>query len=167
MKSVILTSAPLLVLALVLGGCSQTDIRYPSLAKRPIEDQATIIVEEPTPPAVQRAPTNPARMARIRAILDKARQGATQFSRELAIQSPRIQRSGAQGSASWYDAQVALSRLQDARKLASEAIIALDDERRALLTDGPSEDDVAFEEIASEIEAINTEQDVQYRRLAG
>jgi hypothetical protein len=163
MKTVI----PSLALALFLAGCSQSDIRYPSLAKRPIEDQATIIVEEPAPPVIQRAPSDPARMARVRTILDKARQGATQFSRELAIQSPRIQKSGAQGSASWYDAQVALSRLQDARKLASEAIMALDDERRLLLTDGPSEDDGAFEEIAGEIEAINTELDVQYRRLAG
>jgi hypothetical protein len=161
------TAFVLLSLAVIMSGCANKNIKYPSLAKRPIEDQSTIIVEEPAPPVIQRAPSNPARMARIRGILDKARQGANQFSRELAIQSPRIQKSGAQGSASWYDAQVALSRLQDARKLASEAIIALDDERRLLLTDGPSEDDGAFEEIAGEIEAINTELDVQYRRLAG
>ncbi len=156
----------MLALPLLLSACSVGKGVYPSLAKRPIEDQAVQSVEEPAPVAVQRAPSNPARMARLNAILGKSRDGAVQFNRELGVQAPRIQRAGAQGSASWYDAQVALSRLQDSRKLASEAIIALDDERRLLLADGPSEDDVTFEEIAGEIEAINTDQDSQYRRLA-
>lgn len=107
----------------MLAGCAD-DHGYPSLALRPIEE---VSLAEPVPRAVP-APTAPAIAdARYAPLLEKARAGDAVFRARLAAARATLAagQDAAPGSDRWGAAQQALSRLQDARGPAVEAVAAL------------------------------------------
>jgi hypothetical protein len=110
-----------LALLLLLAGCVSQG-PFPSLAPREGEQLA---IEEPE----REAPTvadEPALRARIAALRDQAREGMRTFDGAFEGAERSAARAGAEGSDSWVEAQLALSRLEAARGRTADAAAELD-----------------------------------------
>jgi hypothetical protein len=119
--------APVLSLALAagLGGCTETDNRYPSLLPRVTENQS--MAEPAEQPAAQAAP-DPALDARIAAALatlDAASKDFTSIARDAEARIA-VARGLPEGSEGWIDAQAALTAVGAARVPASDVLAELE-----------------------------------------
>jgi hypothetical protein len=156
----------LILPALALAGCGDAG-GYPSLAKRPVEAQASDLTTEPEPQPVVIAPSDPQVARRITASLDRARASQAGFDKALAEARPVVERGAvsASGSEPWIAAQMAVSTLDKAREPVKSALSDLDNEWRQLLATPPSEDRAALQSALARIEAIDRAQDAAYRAL--
>lgn len=116
----------LAALALFLTDCT-TSGPYPSLAQRPGEN---LPIEEPVRPP-QAAPGDAALRRRIDALAIQARQGMSDFDAAYDATQRAVSAGGAEGSDSWVQAQLALSRLEAARARTTDAVAELDQLARA------------------------------------
>jgi hypothetical protein len=118
------------LLAIVLGGCAQTNADIPSLSRRPIEgiDKA----EADAPPAPQ-APASNAGAARLAAIDARIRAADSAFRMAAAAARTQIGAAGPAGSESWVAAQEALSTAAAAQADMTSAISDLDAFSRELV----------------------------------
>lgn len=93
-----------------LAGCVSSG-PFPSLAPRPDERLA---IEEPVREAPQIADDSALRV-RINTLVSEVRSGGAEFERDYDSAARALSRSGAEGSDSWVEAQMALSRIETAR----------------------------------------------------
>ncbi|WBO24004.1 hypothetical protein [Sphingomonas abietis] len=118
-------TAPLLVVAMGIGGCTRPLDGYPSLAPRPIE---TLSLNEPehAPPPPETA--DPAAVARYAPFVERARAADASFRKVLAEERASLVRGrgAATGSDAWTAAQVSLSRVETARGTTGKALADLD-----------------------------------------
>jgi hypothetical protein len=154
---------PLLTIsALSLSGCAASG-PYPSLAPRPIEQAAA--AQPATVPMVVIAPSDPARVARVRALVNKAEAGVAGFNTALSAAQQAVGGGKAKGSDGWISAQVAVSRLERMRETAGGVLSDLTVEQRTLLM-GPESDDKAMLEAAfNQVAAIDQSQSDSVRAL--
>jgi hypothetical protein len=157
-----------LLASLALTGCANRTEGYPSLAPREVEKKSVSAMEEPVPTAPVLAPSNPARLARLDTLVRAANNGNMRFNQALSAGRGAVVRANgaAPGSDAWISGQMALSRMEAARASVGEALAGLDDERRMILGEGPSQDDEAITRAAAEIEAIDKAQDSALRNLS-
>lgn len=115
-------------LAALLGGCAtKADDRFPSLAKRPIEEMGlTRIPDAIEPPPA--APADSALNSQIAELRGQASQGQSRFNAELGATRARVSaaRGAAPASDAWMEAQMAISGLEAARRPSVEALASLD-----------------------------------------
>ncbi len=118
----------LLATAMLMAGCA-ADLQagYPSLARRPIEQQANVVapsVPTDTTPAVVSATLIEA----LAGLARDADSGARAFAAALADDRGQAEagRSAATGSEAWATGQVALSRIVAARAPSTLALSELD-----------------------------------------
>ncbi len=108
-------------LALLAAGCA-TGGEFPSLAPRAVEQ---LPFEEPVrvdPPVA----ADPALRTRAAALVAEARGGDRAFDAAYAEALPRVRSAGASGSDSWVQAQEAISRVEAARNVTSNALADFD-----------------------------------------
>ncbi len=144
----------LTLLALSVSACAARGA-YPSLAPRPIELQNGQ-ANSPAPPAP--TATDPARVARISAIVARAEGNGSAFSSARAEAERSVAASGARGSESWIAAQMAVSRLERTREATQEALAELDGEKRRILSGPASADQAALDAAIARVMAIETAQ---------
>ncbi len=105
---------PIALLPCLLSACAADDTRYPSLARRAVED-----ADFREPPATTPAPptSDPALDARIAALLDRLKTVAAGFDRDAAAarRLVAVRGAGTTGSEPWLAAQSALAELDDWR----------------------------------------------------
>ena len=111
-----------LLLLLAAAACAPPG-PYPSLEPRPIE-KALADTEEPR--AEVPLPDDSELPARMRALIDQARKGEADFRGELPAARDAVAKAGPDGSDSWIEAQQAISRLEAARAVTTEALSDLD-----------------------------------------
>ncbi len=120
-------SAALLAL-LVLGGCAgRDDARFPSLAKRPVEDMnLTRIPDAIAPPPAPAA--DGALNARIAGLRAQVASGESRFRAELERTQARVSAAAGAAPASdaWMEAQMAISGAEAARRPSVEGLASLD-----------------------------------------
>jgi hypothetical protein len=113
---------------IALGGCASVDMSgYPSLARRPVERQAAVVIPvpaAPAPPAIVSATLADA----IRGLARDADAGEAAFRAALGPSQAAIAggEGAAIGSEGWAQAQTALSRIDAARAPTSFALAELD-----------------------------------------
>lgn len=108
-----------------IGGCGGASSGYPSLAPRPIE---RLSFSEPNRPAPPPAVADPATVARLAPLIDRARVADADFRKVLAEERGALARgrSAAPGSEAWTAAQLSLSRVETARGPVAKALSDLD-----------------------------------------
>jgi hypothetical protein len=147
---------------LSLSGCAASG-PYPSLAPRPIEQAAA--AQPATVPMVVIAPSDPERVARVRALVSKAEAGVAGFNAALVTAKQAVGGGKAKGSDGWISAQVAVSRLERMRETAGGILSDLTVEQRKLLI-GPESDDKAMLEAAfNQVAVIDQSQSDAVRAL--
>jgi hypothetical protein len=123
-----------------LTGCAASG-SFPSLAPRPIEQAAA--AQPATTPMVVIAPSDPARVARVLALVEKAQAAVPDFNSALAAAQAAVGGGKTTGSDGWIAAQVAVSRLERMREPVGTILSELTVEQRKLLM-GPESDDRAM-----------------------
>ena len=161
MKLANFTSA-LAAATLSLSGCA-TSGSFPSLAPRPIEQAAA--AQPPTTPVVVIAPSDPARVARVRVLVEKAQAGVPDFNSALALASQAVGGGKATGSDGWITAQVAVSRLERMREPVGTVLSELTTEQRTLLMGPESEDRAMLEAAFAQVSALDQQQAEAVRGL--
>jgi hypothetical protein len=140
---------------MAVTGCTERG-EPPSLAKRPFETAAAPLpIEAVTPTA-----SNAARAARISSFLEQARKGKSAFN-DFVLTSEKVFSSALGASVSsepWINAQVSLSRLEALRGPVQMALADLDDERRLLANEQPSEDGPRLNLAQQEVDLISHRQ---------
>ncbi len=114
--------------ALLLTGCAtKDDARFPSLAKRPIEDMGlTRIPDAVEPPPAPAA--DGALVGRIAELRGQIASGEARFRAELARAQAKVSAAGGAAPASdaWMEAQMAISGVEAARRPSVEGLASLD-----------------------------------------
>ncbi|SFS00104.1 hypothetical protein [Sphingomonas jatrophae] len=147
---------------LLVAGCTASHKGYPSLAPRPIEQQALFEEPERATPAATRDPALDAKVAEVVARLDAA-------ERDFAEALAALRRTGsapAVGSEAWIAAQLALTRLDAARGPASQALADLDALRLAAAQAATPPDTAALDAARSRAEALEAAQRAAYQAEA-
>ncbi len=149
--------------AVMVTGCTERG-EPPSLAKRPFET----IGAPPPVVAIKPKPSNPARVARIASFLNQARQGQSKFATNVATAEKVFAsaRGASVTSEPWFVAQLAISRLTALRSPVQVALANLDNERRLLIGDMPSEDEAGLNAALIEVESISNAQADTVARLS-
>lgn len=93
------------------AACSPSTGVFPGLAVRPIESRSDAVVAPPPSTAVADATV----AARAVAIAAESAEAGNAFDAALTVAQSRAAGAGAQGSESWVAAQLALTRLDQAR----------------------------------------------------
>ena len=146
----------------LLTGCAASG-SFPSLAPRPIEQAAA--AQPATTPMVVIAPSDPARVARVRALVEKAQAAVPDFNTALAAAQQAVGGGKAAGSDGWIAAQVAVSRLERTREPIGTVLSELTVEQRTLLM-GPESDDRAMLEAAfAQVSTLDQQQGDAVRGL--
>ncbi len=117
-----------MVLGLLGGGCTMADMSdYPSVARRPIERQASVVPFTPATPPVP-APVTATLAEAIRGLARDADAGELAFRAALANGRDAVLggRGAAVGSEGWSQAQLNLSRIDAARGPTGFALAELD-----------------------------------------
>ena len=158
-------SSLFLLLSAAAAGCAPPG-PYPSLEPRPIE-KALADSEEPR--AETPLPDDAELPARMRALIDQARQGETAFQAELPAAREAVAKAGPNGSDSWIEAQQALSRLEAARAVTTEALSDLDSMILAQTRDkGANAGDVErMAQAVAAVQALADAQQAEISRLMG
>jgi hypothetical protein len=154
-------ASPLLLAALLAGCVSQGP--FPSLAPRPAEREDW--TEEP----VRAAPTvadDPALPQRLAALREEAEAGERDFEADFPAAERAAARAGPEGSASWIDAQQAISRVEAARGRTGAALAGLHQLGLERASRPASAGDVALLEAATgAVEALADRQRQRIERL--
>ena len=156
--------AALPLVALFLSACAGTGA-FPSLNPRPIEAEATALLQEPELPAVPPQPSDPKVMARIEAAAASALNSAAAFDAALADTDRLVTRAGPAQSDSWVLAHMSVSALEQRRYAVKSALADLDSLRRDLMTMPAGEDLGRLQERVAQIEALDARQDAAMQRL--
>jgi hypothetical protein len=158
------THAAILTAASLLAGCApQGD--FPSLARRPAEDDRS--VEEPVRPAVEVA-RDEALRARVAELRGQAGAGDRAFDNAYAAAEAAVARAGTRESESWIEAQQALSRLEATREATMRAVAELDQLAIGRIDAPTNEEDFsAINEAIAAAERIALAQQDRYDRLRG
>ena len=113
---------------ILLSGCASAgDGRFPSLAKRPVEDMNLTRAPDPVmPPPVP--PADAALESRIAALRAQVASGEGKFRSELARAQARVAAASgaAPASEAWMEAQMAISAVEAARRPSVEGLASLD-----------------------------------------
>ena len=149
--------------AVMVAGCTERG-EPPSLAKRPFETAGAPL---PTAPLITKL-SNPARAARIASFLEQGRQGQAAFAKGVATSEKAFAsaRGASVSSEQWFVAQLALSRLTTLRSPVQDALANLDNERRLLIDDMPSQDEAPLTSALEEIMLISNAQAEMIARLS-
>jgi hypothetical protein len=141
--------------AFSLAGCAAQGT-FPSLAPRAVE---TAAANEPaTTPMVVIAPSDPARVARVQALVRKAEAGAPAFATALSAARQAVGGGKVAGSDGWIAAQVAISRLERMREPVGTALSELTVEQRDVLLGPESEDKAALADAFARVSALDSDQ---------
>jgi hypothetical protein len=147
--------ALIIVAAVLLGGCAAQGT-FPSLAPRAVE---TAAANEPaTTPMTVIAPSDPARVARVQALVRKAEAGRPAFESALSSARQAVGTGKAAGSDGWIAAQVAVSRLERMREPVGTVLSDLTVEQREVLLGPESEDRAVLTEAFARVSALDSEQ---------
>jgi hypothetical protein len=152
---------------ILLAGCSSNGT-FPSLAPRPFELKAAgaePAAPSPAPPVAFVTPSDPALLSRIATSLSKAEAGNQDFETALVVARRAASSGGGRGSEAWIGVQMQISRLERIREKTTNALAALDDEKRQMLLAKPSEDRQALENALLRVQAIDTTQRSATREL--
>lgn len=151
------TVSPLLALTLsvLLPACAPQG-NFPSLAPRAVEKLPDEEPERPLPPPV---PTDPALIARVADLIERARLGQRDFEAAEPTTRSAVGRAGASGSESWVEAQLAVSRLQAARLETTDALASLNEIAVERANKPTNPDD--FRTIVAAIETVSGLSDAQ------
>jgi hypothetical protein len=143
----------------LLVGCS-SKATFPSLAPRPFELKAAGAEPVVPPPAPVEIiiPSDPNLLSRIAAALSKAEAGHHEFETALAAARRAALSGGGRGSEAWIGAQMQISRLERIREKTTNALAALDVEKRQLILAKPSVDRQALESALLRVQAIEAVQ---------
>jgi lipopolysaccharide biosynthesis regulator YciM len=147
--------------AAALAGCVSQG-PFPSLAPRPDERLA---IDEPVREAPQIADDSALRV-RINQLAGEARAGGAEFERDYDSAARANARAGAQGSDSWIEAQMALSRVETARGRTTDAVAELHQIAVARANEPTSAGDLAALQAAiDEADGIVAAQQARLNRL--
>lgn len=107
--------APTVLVVLLLSACSTTEGQFPSLERRPYENNAPISAPEAAPAAPAELPAE--LQAKVDALTLRHAAAQADYQRKLpAVQALASRASGsAPGTESWVNAHLELSRLDDSR----------------------------------------------------
>lgn len=107
--------APTVLVVLLLSACSTTDGQFPSLERRPYENNAPISAPEAAPAVPTELPAP--LQAKVDALTQRHAAAQADYQRKLpAVQALASRASGsAPGTESWVNAHLELSRLDDSR----------------------------------------------------
>ncbi len=146
--------AALLTSVLALAGCTGKGPGYPSLAPRAIEQRS---FAEPAPPPAPPQRADPEAAARFAPTIAQARAADAAFRRTLAEERGTLAkgRGAATGSDAWANAQVSLSRLQDAREPVIKALADLDAARDSEATHTNSGEAIAAAQAFDQVQQID------------
>jgi hypothetical protein len=153
--------SPLLLLALLLGGCSAASTG-PSLAPRPVESGG---FEEPQRTVTAAAPADSALKGQIDAALGDVRRGQAAFAELLGRTEAAAGAAGEPGGESWVAAQQLLSALEAARGPSTSGLAALDTLIANRLAEGKTAGAPEIEAARAEAMPIVAAQDAQIERL--
>jgi hypothetical protein len=156
--------ALLIALAAALPGCAASGT-FPSLAPRAIERADSNAPA--TTPMIVIAPSDAARVARVRALVQKAEAGVPGFNTALSAARQAVGGGKVAGSDGWIAAQVAVSRLERMREPVGTVLSELTVEQRDVLLGPESEDRAMLEAAFQKVAALDTEQAAAVRSLIG
>lgn len=137
---------PLLLLSTTLGACASTPTAdFPSLARRPIEQQMVVPPRPVVPPVPE--PVTASLTDALMALGRDADGGEIAFRAALAAtdQAVAAARAAPVGSEAWATAQVALSRLETSR---APTVLALAELDRLAIAQADAGNDAAVQAIA-------------------
>lgn len=157
--------APAALFVLVSACAGSAD--FPSLNPRPIEAKAADLLNEPTPPPVVPAPSDPAMAQQINAARQLAQASAAPFEVAAARADQAVAGAGPAESESWIAAQMAVSAAEQARAGVKTALADLDSLLRRLIAAGPSEDLSQVEQAIRDVEALDAQQSERMVALLG
>jgi hypothetical protein len=143
------------LILMAVTGCTERG-EPPSLAKRPFETAAALLPIKAVAPTA----SNAARAARISSLLEQARKGKSAFNEFVptAEKAFSLAQGASVSSEPWIAAQVSLSRLESLRGSVQSALADLDDERRLLANEQPSEDEQRLNLAQQEVDLISRRQ---------
>lgn len=127
------------------AACSPTTGAFPGLAVRPIESRSDAVVV--APPSTAAADAKVA--ARAMAIAAESAEAGNAFNAALSVAQSRAASAGAAGSESWIAAQLALTKLDQARARTVGGLAEID---RVLIAEYAANRPVASETAAIAIE---------------
>ncbi len=114
------------IITVTLSGCAMQQGDFPSLQKRPYEDDPVMV--EPAPPATTEIPLPADLQSNLSAAVARSRAANEQFQARLPVVKRRVDaaRNAAVSSESWVAAQMELAALEMQRSPSVEAMADID-----------------------------------------
>lgn len=158
----ILSSRQMIALLLPFGlvACATPDVSgYPSLARRPVEEQQAVVQPSQTSPAPPQLATATVTQA-IAGLISDANGGESAFRRELASSRGQVTsgRGAGAGTEAWAVGQTALSRIEVSRGPTTFALAELDRLALEALDKGDAASAQALGDAQTRVQALVNEQ---------